>query len=296
MTSPIANFLGIGAQKCATTWVYRVLQDHPQVAVSEPKELDFFSAAYDRGRQWYEGHFARGPAKAAGEISPSYFHDPLAPARAQAYNPDFRIVLMVRDPIARAYSNHLHEVRIGQYRGPDLSFEAGLANNPMYVEQSRYGRHFRNWLAHFPQEHILVLIQEEIESDPVTQARRLYEFLGLDVAHQSAFLFRRANPSSEEKLKGLNAALRRLGGLARRIGAHRIVNLIRRNPLVEGLRSANQRPLDQVIPAMSEATRQALLNLLREDTREFARLLKRSDLPWPTLRTSPTELRQIRTG
>lgn len=284
-----ATFLGIGAQKCATTWVHRVLLDHPQAAVSDPKELDFFSAFYDRGLQWYDRHFQSAHALASGEISPSYFHDALAPARAHAYNPDFKIVLTVRDPIARAYSNHLHEVRIAHYRGPDLSFEAGWANNPMYIEQSRYGKHLSNWLTYFPVERVLILLQEEIEAEPLIQAQRLYRFLGLDDHHQSAFLLRRINESYEEKLKGMNTALRGVGKMGRRLGIRPIVDRVKRNRWVRALRKANQRHLNQVVPPMSPQTRNRLIRLLSEDMHAFARMINRNDLPWPSLQQTALE-------
>jgi len=64
------TFIGIGAQKCASTWLYEILRDHPQVVLSEPKELDFFSYRYHYGQQWYGRHFsARSEASAMGEIS-----------------------------------------------------------------------------------------------------------------------------------------------------------------------------------------------------------------------------------
>ena len=282
------NFLGIGAQKCATTWVHRVLLDHPQAAVSDLKELNFFSAAYDHGAQWYESHFEGKQGAAIGEISPSYFHDVAAPARAKAYNPDFKIVLTVRDPLARAYSNHLHEIRIGHYRGPDFGFEAGLANNPMYLEQSLYSKHFRNWLEHFDRHRILVLIQEEIENDPLVQARKLYEFLGLDSSHQSIFLFRRINQSYEEKLKGMNKVFRAFGRAGRRLGAGILVNSLRRHPAINAVREANRRHLNEVVPPMSETARTDLLRVLRADAQAFATLIKRADLPWPTLQHGST--------
>ena len=277
------NFLGIGAQKCATTWVHRVLLDHPQAAVSDLKELNFFSAAYDHGAQWYESHFEDKSGLAVGEISPSYFYDSAAPARAKAYNPDFKVILTVRDPLARAYSNHLHEIRIGHFRGTDLSFEAGIANNPMYLEQSLYAKHFRKWLTHFDRDRILVLIQEEIENDPVAQARKLYEFLGLNASHQSIFLFRRVNQSYEEKLKGMNKVLRTFGQVGRRIGAGTIINRLRRHPAINAVREANQRHLNEVVPPMSVQVRTDLQNILGTDARAFATLINRTDLPWPTL-------------
>ena len=150
------TFLGIGAQKCASSWIRNVLHDHPEVFVSHPREVDFFSYHYNRGYTWYERHFDHaGTAKAIGEISPSYFCDPLAPAWVREYKRDVKLILTLRDPIARAFSNHLHEIRMGHFRGADLRFEAGLESNPMYLFQSRYGTHLANWLREFPKDRVL---------------------------------------------------------------------------------------------------------------------------------------------
>src|SRR5450432_1780443 len=68
------TYVGIGAQKCASTWLHSILAEHPEVAVPEVKEVDFFSYRYDYGYQWYERCFRSSkPARARGEISPSYF-------------------------------------------------------------------------------------------------------------------------------------------------------------------------------------------------------------------------------
>ena len=92
------NFvLGIGVQKCASTWLYDILLDHPQVALSEHKEIDFFSYHYGRGYQWYENHFrSESPQHFSGEISPSYFVEGLVPERLKLYAPDAKILVSLR--------------------------------------------------------------------------------------------------------------------------------------------------------------------------------------------------------
>ncbi len=65
------NFIGIGAQKCASSWLYDILADHPEAAVSATKELDFFSYHYERSHAWYERQFSEKPVvKTVGESSP----------------------------------------------------------------------------------------------------------------------------------------------------------------------------------------------------------------------------------
>lgn len=74
------NFIGIGAQKCASSWLYDILADHPEAAVSATKELDFFSYHYERSYAWYERQFPEKlGAKAIDEITPSHFNEDAAP-------------------------------------------------------------------------------------------------------------------------------------------------------------------------------------------------------------------------
>jgi hypothetical protein len=91
--------------------------------------------------------------------------------------------LSLRDPVERALSNHRHEVRVGHLAGADLSFETGLANNPMYVEQGLYATHLKNWMRHFPRADILVVLMEDIASDPLAVSKTVYRSWGRRSLH-----------------------------------------------------------------------------------------------------------------
>jgi hypothetical protein len=277
------SFLGIGAQKCASTWVHNILDDHPEIFMSDPKELDFFSHHYNRGFRWYERHFSKaGSARAVGEVSPSYFCDPSAPDRVAAYHPAIKIVLALRDPVQRAFSNHLHEIRKGYFIGEDLRFEAGLANNPMYLFQSRYGTHVANWLRVFPKDRLLILLQEEILADPASEARRLYAFVGVDPGYQSRLLFRRSHESVGARSIALFRAVRAAGDFGRRHGLGNLVEGMKELAPVAAILTANRRDLRTEIPAMRPETEQALQRELAAEVMALADLVGRHDWPWPS--------------
>jgi hypothetical protein len=277
------TFLGIGAQKCASTWIHTVLDDHPDIFVSAPKELDFFSHRYDRGYGWYERHFsAAGSARAIGEVSPSYLCDPSVPDRVARYDPAIKIVLALRDPVQRAFSNHLHEIRKGHFAGDDLRFEAGLATNPMYLIQSRYGTHAASWLGVFPKDRLLILVQEEILADPAAQARRLYAFLGVDPDHRSTLLFRRSNESVGARSQALFRAWRAAGDFGRRHGLGGLVEGLKKLPPVAAAMAANRRDLRAEIPAMLPETEQSLQRELAAELLALSDFVGRHDWPWPT--------------
>ncbi|MEQ8207888.1 MAG: sulfotransferase [Woeseia sp.] len=213
------TFLGIGAQKCASTWLHRIVASHPAVHVPDIKEANFFSYHFDHGYQWYERMFNPGSSVTQiGEVSPSYFHDPAVPARVYQYRPDIKILLTLRDPIQRALSNHRHEVRAGHIVGDDLSFEKGLANNPMYVEQGLYSKHLANWLEYFPRDRILIILVDDIENDPGKVAREVYQFLGIDPKFQPTGLAAKPNRSVTSRSEGLLRRKQRIYELTRKPG------------------------------------------------------------------------------
>jgi len=284
------TFIGIGAQKCASSWLRDVLDDHPDVYANTRREVDFFSSSFNRGYRWYEDQFdLTGNPLAIGEISPSYFCDPLVPARIRDYAPDAKLILALRDPIARAFSNHLHEVRKGHVGDLDPTFETGLANNPMYLFQSRYGTHLRAWLEVFPRAQLLVVVQEEIALDPVAQAARLYQFVGVDPHHRSAKLLQRSHESVGARVDWLYNSWRAVGDAGRRYGLSDTVDRIKGWPPVAKIMSANRRDLRAQIPTMRPETESRLRELLAPELRLLAELLERQDWPWPTWRAAAAD-------
>jgi hypothetical protein len=279
------TYVGIGAQKCASTWLHRMLEAHPQVAVPEVKEIDFFSYRYDRGFQWYERCFVddEGSGKATqarGEISPSYFCEPAVPERVASYMPEAKIIVSLRDPVQRALSNHRHEIRIGHLVGDDVSLERGLRNNPMYVEQGLYATHLKRWLKFFPRERILVVLMDDVEADPRGVCRTVYEFLGVDASFVPPGVDERFNGSYATR----SAALTRVKDTVYATTRSRwlrwtweLASAAGLKPLYRGL---NVVPSEAVIPPPQAQTLTHLRERFEPEIRELETLLDRSLSSW----------------
>jgi hypothetical protein len=282
------TFVGIGAQKCASTWLYRLLAAHPQVTVPAVKEVDFFSYRYDRGHQWYEEQFGGSGAGevARGEISPSYFHEVAVPARVARYVPEARILLSLREPVERALSNHRHEVRAGHLAG-DVSFEAGLANNPMYVEQGLYATHLRHWLRHFPRERVLVLLAEDIARDPLGASQQVFRFLGVDDEFQPDEAHGRYNASFVPRSRLLGNAKDAVYGATRLPGLRWAWDAAANLGLRSVYRGINHAPATAAIPPPRPETLEALRARFEPEVRGLEDLLGRSLQGWlaPAART-----------
>jgi Sulfotransferase domain len=277
--------IGIGAQKCASSWVHSVLGAHPQIGVSDPKEVDFFSYYFDRGYRWYESHFSGMAGLAARcDMSPSYFYDPRSAERAWTYNRNAKIVALLRDPVARAYSNHLHEVIKGHI--PRQSFEEGLLGNPTYIDQGRYHTHLKRWFDAFGPDQVLVLIAEEVSADPVAASARLYDFVGVDSGFVSAVASEARNVSDRPRSPGLRRVLRGGGDLLRRAGLEEQLVRIKSASPVAGVLRMNSVDMRAEVPPMTDATRRKLAEVFRPELTDLAGLLKRDAFPWPTWNAS----------
>lgn len=177
----VPTFLGIGPPKCATTWLDSVLRKHPDVFLpKDQKEVFFFDKFYDRGERWYTDLF-RGADQyaAAGEISTSYILKGETLRRIHSFNPDVKIIVILRNPVDRMISNYRMFVENGR---TVLPFEDAIVDQEIIVEYSRYGNLMAQVLEHFPREQVLVGIYEEIFESPAKKREfllSLLDFIGV---------------------------------------------------------------------------------------------------------------------
>jgi hypothetical protein len=291
--APRVGFLGIGAQKCATSWLHHVLSQHPQVRASDPKELNYFTANYDRGALWYESHFAgAGEAVICGEASPTYFFSADAPERAHRYNPALKLIAVVRDPVARAFSNHLHEIRKGHIP-EDTSFETALAANPAYVLQGRYRENLTRWIDRFGREALLVLVAEELSADPAAGYAAVCAHLGVSAEAPPDDLNERKHESVSSHFPALQRGLRAGGDAARRLGLGGMVRSVKSAPGIRGALGLNRKDLRKTVAPMADETHAMLIEQFADDVAFVRGLLGR---PLPEWRHWPPREEEDRQG
>jgi len=220
----------IGAQRCGTTYLHSLLDAHPEIAMARPTRPEpkvFLSADLaERGRAWYEStYFAHaGSESLLGEKSTSYLEHPEAARRAAAMLGSAEIIVMLRDPVARAVSNWQFSTENGLEQRPlgealmasqsDAAAPAwdrtAISVSPFaYLERGRYADYLDPWLAHFPGT-VHVRFFEELLGDGAEVAG-LYKDLGVDPGFQPDNLSRPVNMSrspAPELAPGLAAQAR----------------------------------------------------------------------------------------
>ena len=202
----LPNFLIIGSQKSGTTSLYHVLRQHPQIFMPDRKEVNFFflDQEYRRGSQYYQDYFDPAPPQTAalGEASPGYICHPDVPARIHQLLPQAKLILTVRNPIERAYSQYWDNRRsLSEY----LTFAevVDLALEPTYhparlgyFSRGTYIQYIQRYLAFFPPENLLILPFDDLRHSPASFYRRIYQFLGVDPDFHTPAMTTSFNPAA----------------------------------------------------------------------------------------------------
>jgi hypothetical protein len=205
------SFILIGAQRCGTTSLFRALMAHPQVVrPTFHKGINYFDLNYYRGLSWYRGHFpvteiarrrtGRHGEPAAFEASGYYIYHPFAMERIARDLPMVKLVVMLRDPVERAFSAYKHEVargyewetfeqalelederlegEIGRMRR-DPAYESFPHRHHSYRHRGQYAEQLEAVFAWFPRTQVHIISSEAFFAAPAEEYRRLLGFLGL---------------------------------------------------------------------------------------------------------------------
>lgn len=192
------NCIGIGAQKSATTWIYKMLDAHSNTCMAHSKEIHYFSRHFNKSADWYESKFSHcnDGSLIRGEISTSYLSDKKAPKRIHEYNSDMKIIVSLRNPVDRAIShiNHLHSKKKISH---STSLKIVLRKYPEVIENGLYGKYLEKYLDIFPQEQVLIIKFKDIKNNPKTVIHRIYKFLNIDKLFSPNILNEKYNTSKQ---------------------------------------------------------------------------------------------------
>jgi hypothetical protein len=180
----LPDLLCIGAQKSGTTWLHKNLEAHPAFFVPpHVKEVHYFDFFYQRSLAEYAAVFAAGRDLVKCDVTPNYGR--LHPRRirlVRSVMPDVRLVLILRNPVERAWSQAVMDLatRSGRTVGqvPEAEWLAHF-RSPAVQRNGRYGEILDRWLAAFPAEQLLVEFYEDVIEEPRALLGRVFAHAGV---------------------------------------------------------------------------------------------------------------------
>jgi Sulfotransferase domain len=227
VTSHLPNFLYIGTSKAGSTWLFNALTVHPDVYLASNKGLYFFDTHFDKGADWYLDHFTGADGRSAvGEISHSYLSSPEAPARIEQLNPAMRLLVCLREPVDRAFSDYLDLVKNGQFDGP---FDAALEQFPRLVDRGRYATHLQRYVEHFARGSLCVQLFDDLKADAQAYADTVFDFLQITRIDLPPSALRSRMPAGKPRNAGLAAAAKAASRAVKRLGLRRLRSRVKRS-------------------------------------------------------------------
>jgi hypothetical protein len=295
MSTRKPNLFVVGSMKAGTTSLARYLGAHPEIFMtSDPKEPTYFltreqlldvlpgveKRGFWRGEEYYLKLFeGAGDRPVVGEASANYARLPRVPGVAEkihAFNPQARILFIMRDPVARTISHYWYMVR---FFGERRDLLTAIREDPDYVETSNYALQMRPYLALFGRERVMAITTESLARHPEDTMAGVYRWLGVDPAYVPPNLAERANetPDVVTQVRGT--------GLLHRFRHSALWNAL--GPMIpESIRGLGRRFSEKPVERNSvdpAAARRHLRPIQRPQVAALEELLEQTFPEWTTL-------------
>ncbi len=285
------NFFLVGAPKCGTTAMHRYLSNHPDVFMPEIKEINYFGSdliynlSYSVSKHEYEAFFApAGPEQCLGESSVMYLYSQTAASEIYEYNPNAKILIMLRDPVETMYSHHSQlistadedildfetalEAEERRREGLDVPKLNLIMDYLFYREIVQFTKQVRRYIEIFGRERVHVIIFDDFKNDTASCYREVLKFLDLDTDHKPDF--ERVNANKQIRWTGLRDFIKSPPALVRE-PVRRLTPLSLRRRMREVLKNLNSRETKR--PQMGRDLQMNLKNEFRAEVNSLGNLL-----------------------
>jgi len=245
------DFIGVGSGKCGSTWLFEMIQSHPQVFDGNAKELNFFSDRYqyyEKGSAWYRRQFSGAtPDQKCGEFSVTYMYEEVALRRLKYMFPDVRLLMVVRDPVERAFSDYQHEIRKGL-----ISEKCDFGEFVRTRYDTGLGR-FAEAISlvedYFHEDQLLVIPLNAMKLVPEKALARVYEHIGVDTDFLPDNVGEVVNKAFVPRVLAVERIITRGSRFLTMSGNVALLESLKRTGLVSRIRSLNSSKRNKTIPS-----------------------------------------------
>lgn len=309
----LPDFLLVGAAKSATTSLYHYLNQHPGIRMTTLKESWFFSFVDNPPRytspgvlssvvssvEEYTKLFAGARAEQKlGDASPSYLYtyrdtiNYIHSLYPPAYRKDLRIVISLRDPVSRTYSQYWTFRRVAN---EPLSFEAAIedsviqrrlrANWNIFYDYTGFGRYYEQvkaYLEAFGRDRVLIVLYDDIQKNPVAVCQEIFAFIGVDAGFVPDAGMRHNDLTGDPRFKWLLRVLKSKNPVKRALAAavKRFLACFPREATVRAVENFALRVFKHQRQEMAPQTRARLVQIFADDVRRLETLIGRDLSHW----------------
>jgi len=285
------DFIGVGLEKSGSSWVAAALAEHPEICFSNQKEVHFFNKNYEKGLDFYASYFKDCETKKIkGEFTPRYFYIPEVPGRIKKEFAQAKLIFCFRNPIDRIYSHFYHNIAHARISNK-TPFEQAIRQDPRFIDYGRLSDNLKRFLKYFKQEQMLFIFYDDIVTKPQEVARKVYQFVGVDLDYKPKVIHQKVNVGAAKRykypvfkiflrklmhfsmwLKKYNFGRKILNWLAS-LGLKKLFQKLFRLNILKNPPALKKQP-------MKAETRKELIKLYKEDVKEFEKLVRKDLSQW----------------
>ena len=222
------SFIAVGPQRTGSTWLHKVMEEHPHVGLPVGiKETMFFDRYYHKGVDWLLSHYKMSDKKSQyGEVAPTYFSSDVVLRRIKSEYPDCKILINIRNPVEHAYSMYLHESSKGRIQGKLCDV---IKDSPEELRPGMYSDWIPRWQDTFGTENVCLVWMDQIKSKPQNVYQEVCTFLGLSANHYSQNVGdRQVNSAKKPRFPKLTRIGVSIYHLLREYRLHAVINFCKR--------------------------------------------------------------------
>jgi len=292
------DFIGIGGAKCGSTWIAKCLREHPEVGMSETKELNYFSrtrafntkSEYDaRGINGYYELFKKCTGKKKiGEYSTHYLPDSNVVKIIKKHFPNVKLIVSLRHPVERAYSEYL----INRYfiLNEKDDFETAFLKRHKsyydnYMDKGFYYKQLKPYFDNFPKRNIKVVIFEDVKKDAKKFIQEIYKFIEVDDKFIPESLNEKANPFSTTRFPLIVRTMEKGSGFIHfieSIGLGKLTSFIKRKTNLDKiywkLYEKNRKDIKK--PRLEPELKKRLMKVYLKDIKKLEKLIGKNIPQW----------------
>lgn len=275
------DFICVGAEKAGTTWLASVLQKHPDIFIPPTKEIHYFNKKFvedptmininhTKDINWYLSFFKDAEShQVKGEICPSYLWDETAPQKIKELNPDMKILIILRNPVERTFSQYLYYKQKGVIHSP---FNTALKERNDLLQRSNYYEQVRRYTDLF--KDVKIMLYDDLQN-PEEFLWKVEDFLGVQQFLPNN-IDEKKNVSGTPKYKWLNRILASSRLFIRRKNLSPLIWFLRKTKISQMAERTRSRatPYD-TRPQMDPESKAFLTEYFKEDLIKLEQCLER---------------------
>lgn len=294
-STPVVNFVCIGAAKSGTTWLYQNLKQHPNIVVSNVKEIYYFNKYsseeqneinphYGKSLNWYHSFFPSriSSEERLGEFSTTYLKYQNCSTDIYRYNPQMKIIAILRNPTEQVYSQYLFFIQKG-FIPVYWTFEETLLKRPYLLKNALYFQQLKPYFDLFPKDQIKILWYEDIKNRSEQLYSETLDFLGLH-PFISPYLNTLVNPTIKVKSKKLNSLLisftERIRSKNVPLFLRYIIDLLKLRYAINKIHALNLTEFKDKKPEIKSSTKQMMANFFQHDINSLEKILGKDLKTW----------------